>query len=168
MKRHRLSSCCVLLIASVFFFFGGSCQKRNVTTLCKNQIVPVDHSQKTNNQYVIFCNLGHDGSKCKGCLMMDGHMVHVDCQGAGEMCRKASRVSLISTDTTLYATTLDTVGFTDLDILNMPSRSFSLEIDEGVYSYLNVPAQLVYRDTATKQFTFTGLSFTGRPLYGNN
>jgi hypothetical protein len=100
--------------------------------------------------------------------MMDGHMVHVDCQGAGEMCRKASRVSLISTDTTLYATTLDTVGFTDLDILNMPSRSFSLEIDEGVYSYLNIPAQVVYRDNTTLQFTLTGLSFTGRPLYGNN
>ncbi len=50
----------------------------------------------------------------------------------------------------------------------MPSRSFALEIDEGVYSYLNIPAQLVYRDQATRQFTFTGLSFTGRPLYGNN
>ena len=96
---------------------------------------------------------------------MDGHMIHVDCQGAGEMCRKASRVSLISTDTTLYATTLDTIGFTDLDVLNMPSRSFSLEVDEGVYTYLNIPAQLVYRDTATKQFTFTGLSFSDGPEY---
>ncbi|MCR4873788.1 MAG: hypothetical protein K5885_09630 [Bacteroidales bacterium] len=63
---------------------------------------------------------------------------------------------------------MDTFGLTDLDVLNMPSRSFALEIDEGVYSYLNIPAQLVYRDSATLQFTFTGLSFTGRPLYGNN
>ena len=39
---------------------------------------------------------------------------------------------------------------------------------QGVYFYLNIPAQLVYRDSATLQFTFTGLSFTGRPLYGNN
>jgi len=31
--------------------------------------------------------------------------------------------------------------------------------------FLNIPAQLVCRDTATKQFTFTGLSFTDRPLY---
>lgn len=63
------------------------------------------------------------------------------------------------------ASTLDTFGLTNLDILNMPARSLSLEIDEGVYSYLNIPAQLVYRDTATQQFTFTGLSFTSKPLY---
>ncbi|MBP5563722.1 MAG: hypothetical protein J6X51_06780 [Bacteroidales bacterium] len=74
-------------------------------------------------------------------------------------------MSLISTGSSLYATTVDTVGFTNLDYLNMPSRSFSLEVNPGVYSYLNIPAQLVYRDSTTQQFTFTGLSFTDRPLY---
>lgn len=93
-------------------------------------------------------------------------MIHVDCQGVGDACTKASNVSLsYDIDNNLIATTVDTFGFTNLDYLNMPSRSFSLETEPGVYTYLNIPAQLVYRDTSTMQFTFTGLSFTNRPLY---
>lgn len=131
-------------------------------------MIPVNSQQKTNNQYVIFCNMGHDGTNCKGCLMLDGVPFHADCQGAGEACRKASCVSLISTGTSLYATTVDTVGFTNLDYLNMPSRSFSLEVNPGVYSYLNIPAQLVYRDSTTLQFTFTGLFFSTTAAYNND
>ncbi len=98
--------------------------------------------------------------------MINGKIVHVDCQGEGHACNKSSNVALsYALDNNLIATTLDTFGFTTLDILNMPSRSFSLEVEPGIYSYLNIPAQLVYRDTATLQFTFTGLSFTNRPLY---
>jgi hypothetical protein len=33
--------------------------------------------------------------------------------------------------------------------------------------YLNIPEQLVFRDTATLQFTFTGLFFTDAPEYTN-
>lgn len=79
---------------------------------------------------------------------------------------KASNITLsYDFDNNLIATTLDTFGLTSLDFLNMPARSFALEIDKDVYSYLNIPAQLVYRDSTTQQFTFTGLSFTDRPLY---
>ncbi len=67
--------------------------------------------------------------------------MHIDCQGEGSACRKASAVALsYDIDNNLIATTVDTFGLTDLDVLNMPSRSFALEIDEGVYSYLNIPA----------------------------
>lgn len=165
MKKQRLPSNCVFLIAALLFISGTSCQKRDSASLSNNQMIPTNSQQKTNNQYVIFCNMGHDASTCKGCVMLDGVAFHVDCQGVGEACRKASCVSLISTGSDLYATTVDTFGFTNLDYLNMPSRSFSLEVEPDVYSYLNIPAQLVYRDTATLQFTFTGLSFTNRPLY---
>ena len=34
--------------------------------------------------------------------------------------------------------------------------------------FLNIPAQLVCRDTATKQFTFTGLFFSNTAAYTNN
>lgn len=165
MKNQRLPSNCVFLIAALLFISGTSCQKRDSSSLSNNQMIPTNFQQKTNNQYVIFCNMGHDGTNCKGCIAIDGVTYHVDCQGAGDACRKASCLSLTSTGSDLYATTLDTFGFTTLDILNMPSRSFSLEVEPDVYSYLNIPAQLVYRDTATLQFTFTGLSFTNRPLY---
>ncbi len=165
MKKYRLSNSCVCLIALLLSVFSTSCQKKGVARLSENQMIPVVSQQKTNNQYVVFCNMGHDASTCKGCIAIDGVMYHVDCQGAGEACRKSSCMSLVSTGTSLYATTVDTFGFTSLDFLNMPARSFALEVDEGVYSYLNIPAQLVFRDTATMQFTFTGLSFTNRPLY---
>lgn len=168
MKKNRLSRSCVFLIASLLFFSGTSCQKRDSVSLSNNRMIPVNSQQKTNNQYVVFCNMGHDGTNCKGCVALDGITFHVDCQGAGEACRKASCVSLISTGSSLYATTVDTVGFTNLDYLNMPSRSFSLEVNPGVYSYLNIPAQLVYRDSTTQQFTFTGLFFSNTAAYNND
>lgn len=165
MKKNRLSNSCVYLIALLLFVFSISCQKKGIVTSPSNQMIPIVSPQKANNQYIIFCNMGHDASTCKGCIAIDGVMYHVDCQGVGEACRKSSCVSLVSTGNSLYATTVDTFGFTNLDILNMPARSFALEVDEGVYSYLNIPAQLVLRDTATMQFTFTDLSFSNRPLY---
>ncbi len=168
MKNHRLSVCCFFLMVSLVPVFCISCQKRYTTVLSDNKLVPIESSGKAVNQFVLYCSMGHDRSTCHGCVMIDGVIHHIDCQGGGSKCRKASSVSLTSTDSSLCATTVDTFGLTDLDVLNMPSRSFALEIDEGVYSYLNIPAQLVYRDSATLQFTFTGLSFTGRPLYGNN
>ena len=165
MKNYRLSSICVLLIATVLCCFCDSCKNRNVTELSNDKLVPIVSQQKTENQYIMFCNMGHDGANCKGCVTINGITTHVNCQGAGTACQKASSVSLFNIGSSLYATTLDTFGFTTLDILNMPSRSFSLETEPGVYTYLNIPAQLVYRDTSTMQFTFTGLSFTNRPLY---
>ena len=130
------------------------------------KLIPVETSTKESNQYVMFCTMGHDGTNCKGCITMNGQTLHVDCQGAGNVCRKSSSIALsYDASNNLTACTLDTFGLTNLDIFNMPARSLSLEIDEGVYSYLNIPSQLVYRDTTTLQFTFTGLSFTSKPLY---
>ena len=86
--------------------------KKGVARLSENQMIPVVSQQKTNNQYVVFCNMGHDASTCKGCIAIDGVMYHVDCQGAGEACRKSSCMSLVSTGTSLYATTVDTFGLT--------------------------------------------------------
>lgn len=132
-------------------------------------MIPLETNAKTENQYALFYFLGHDASKCPGCLYIDGVLTHVDCQGAGSACNKASNIALsYDFDNNLIATTLDTFGLTNLDILNLPAESFSLEIAPGVYNYLNIPAQLVFRDEDTQQFTFTGLSFSGRPLYTNN
>ena len=146
-----------------------SCRKVNRAVYCENRLVRTDDDAKTETQYLMICLMGHDGANCPGCITLNDKRMHIDCQGEGSACRKASAVALsYDIDNNLIATTVDTFGLTDLDVLNMPSRSFALEIDEGVYSYLNIPAQLVYRDSVTLQFTFTGLSFTGRPLYGNN
>lgn len=168
MKKKLLYLCCGVI---AFLMLQGiySCRKVNRAVYCENRLVRTDDDAKTETQYLMICLMGHDGANCPGCITLNDKRMHIDCQGEGSACRKASAVALsYDIDNNLIATTVDTFGLTDLDVLNMPSRSFALEIDEGVYSYLNIPAQLVYRDSATLQFTFTGLSFTGRPLYGNN
>ena len=154
------------MIAFSMLLTVHSCQKENRAVLSENRLVPLKEEAKTGNQYWMICAMGHDGSKCPGCVMINGKMMHIDCQGEGHECQKATRILLQwSVDSVLSATTLDTFDLTNLDIFNMPARSLSLEIDEGVYSYLNIPSQLVYRDTTTLQFTFTGLSLTNKPLY---
>jgi hypothetical protein len=40
--------------------------------------------------------------------------------------------------------------------------------DKGNPIYLNIPSQMVYRDSTTLQFTFTGLFFSTSPVYEND
>ena len=165
MKKYYLKIH-VVFLELLLLVTTQSCHRDSFHHQQIGHLVPIETNAKTDNQYVLFCFLGHDGSKCPGCLYIRGTWTHVDCQGAGSACSKASNVALsYDTDNNLIATTLDTIGLTSLDVLNMPAESFSLEINDGVYTYLNIPAQLVYRDATTQQFTFTGLSFTDRPLY---
>jgi hypothetical protein len=88
--------------------------------------------------------------------------------GFGNYCATSSSVQLQQVGTALTATTTDTFDLTSEDFFLMPDRSLEFEVDKGVYEYLNIPEQLVWRDSATLQFTFTGLSFTSIPLYYNN
>ena len=165
MKKNYLKMQ-VIISALLLLVAAQSCRKESSDKQQCGHLIPIETNAKTGNQYALFCFMGHDGNKCPGCLFIGGVAIHVDCQGTGSACNKASNITLsYDFDNNLIATTLDTFGLTSLDFLNMPARSFALEIDKDVYSYLNIPAQLVYRDTTTLQFTFTGLSFTDRPLY---
>lgn len=85
--------------------------------------------------------------------------------GEGNVCRQATSVVLNQIGTAVTATTTDTFDLTSEDFFLMPSRSLDYEDEKGNRLFLNIPAQLLFRDTATQQFTFTGLSFTDRPLY---
>ncbi|MBP5496668.1 MAG: hypothetical protein J6X98_05815 [Bacteroidales bacterium] len=156
----------IVISALLMLATTQSCREESLQKQRIGYLIPKKTNEKTGNQYVLFCLLGHDGSRCPGCLLINGKWTHVDCQGVGSACNKVTNVALsYNVDNDLIATTLDTIGLTELDYINMPAESFALEIDPGVYSYLNIPAQLVYRDNTTKQFTFTGLSFSDRPLY---
>ena len=110
--------------------------------------------------------VGHDGAKCPGCVLEGGQLIHVDCQGDGHSCTLSSNVNLFTVGGTIVAVTTDTVGLTSEDFFNMPARSLSTG-EGGNNAYLNIPAQLVERDTATLQFTFTGLFYTNKPEYNN-
>jgi hypothetical protein len=50
----------------------------------------------------------------------------------------------------------------------MPDRSLNYTDENNNRVFLNVPAQLVFRDSVTRQFTFTGLFITSTPAYSNN
>ena len=129
--------------------------------------------------YPVFCNgkgmthqmtmnTGHTGKKCSGCVKIDDNtFIHVDCQGRGNECTVSANMVLSWNNYNLAATTTDTFGLTDQKFFNMPARSLLTEDEKGQPVYLNIPAQLVYRDSTTLQFTFTGLYYSENAAYGN-
>jgi hypothetical protein len=88
--------------------------------------------------------------------------------GYGHFCAFTASVQLQQTGTAVTATTTDTFGLTSLDFFLMPNRSLDYEDEKGNHIFLNIPGQMVYRDTATLQFTFTGLFFSERAAYSND
>ena len=89
--------------------------------------------------------------------------------GFGYTCSLVSSITMQQTGTTITATTTDTFGLTSENFFAMPARSlYYYTEDNNNIVYLNIPEQLVYRDTATLQFTFTGLFLTNVPEYSND
>ena len=99
--------------------------------------------------------------------MINGHLVHVNCMGSGNECAASTIVQLQQDGTGMYATTMDTFNLTTENFFLMPDRSLLTEDEKGLPVYLNIPAQLVYRDSSTLQFTFTGLYYSENAAYGN-
>ena len=133
----------------------------------KNMIVSQSYGEKTGTSYTMFLNIGHQASDCKNsCVVVSGQSIHVDCQGFGHQCSTSAAVTIHQVGTAIIATTTDTFGLTSEDFFNMPPRSLSTG-EGGSTAYLNIPTQLVERDTATLQFTFTGLFYTDKPAYNN-
>ncbi len=131
-----------------------------------NCLVPLETGSK-DASYLLITSMGHDGKNCPGCVLVNGQLRHVDCQGAGRECLKSACISLQEVGTDLVATTVDTFGLTSEDFFNMPARSLNYVDEDENRVFLNIPAQLVYRDNTTLQFTFTGLSITEEQLYTN-
>jgi hypothetical protein len=89
--------------------------------------------------------------------------------GPGSYCSKSVAVVLNEVGSDITATTTDTFDLTSEDFFLMPDRSLYYATDvNNNRIYLNIPEQMLYRETATKQFTLTGLFFTNTPAYSNN
>ena len=88
--------------------------------------------------------------------------------GDGTYCSIVAAVNLQQTGMTFTATTTDTFDLTSEDFFLMPDRSLNYTDEKGNRIFLNIPAQLVYRDSTTRQFTFTGLFYSERAAYNNN
>ena len=88
--------------------------------------------------------------------------------GDGNYCAVAAAVQFQQAGYTINAVTTDTFDLTSEDFFLMPDRSLDYVDEKNNHYYLNIPSQLVYRDSTTLQFTFTGLFFSTSPAYEND
>ena len=88
--------------------------------------------------------------------------------GEGHVCLNSAAVTIDQNGSAITATTTDTFDLTSEDFFLMPDRSLDYVDEKGSHIFLNIPEQMVYRDTATLQFTFTGLFFSETAAYSNN
>ena len=162
----------VLTLTLLSVMILGSCKKERTQTVTSEQslnymVALRDDGKTENSTFLLALGLGHSGKNCKGCFMVDGHLVHINCMGAGNDCAVTATVQLQHLGATMTATTIDTFNLTTEDFFLMPDRSLLTEDERGLPVYLNIPAQLVYRDSSTLQFTFTGLYYSENAAYGN-
>ena len=129
-------------------------------------------SKESGKPIEITYSVGHDISECNGCIYINGELGHADCQGGGNACLVRIRIWPIGGQPKgeTFNVVVDTVwGLTTEDFFNMPNRSLTvLDATSENQAYLNIPAQLVYRDSVTHQFTFTGLFYSDKAAYCNN
>ena len=146
-----------------------ACEKENKNAeMCQsspNRVVVIPSDGKTTPTTMLVTQIGHDGKNCPGCVLYGGKMIHLDCMGDGHYCMLATSVHIQQIGPAVTATTTDTFDLTSEDFFLMPDRSLDYEDEKGNHIFLNIPGQMVYRDTATQQFTFTGLSFSETALY---
>lgn len=133
----------------------------------RNRLIPVESESKT-MMYLMSYTVGHTASDCGGkCISVHGKNYHIDCMGYGNVCTHVTTVSLQQNGSYYTATTTDTFGLTSENFYAMPDRSLNYTDGNNNRIFLNIPEQLVWRDTTTLQFTFTGLSFSNTPLFSN-
>ncbi|MBO7647422.1 MAG: hypothetical protein J6S56_04925 [Bacteroidales bacterium] len=164
MKKHLYQSFFYACLAVVFF---AACERPDSELKTHTDYVTPVAGQDRSTFYWVITHLGHDGRNCSGCVTINGEKMHLDCMNYGDKCCKVSKVVLENLPSGLAATTVDTFDLTSEDFFNMPARSLNYTDGDNNRVYLNIPPQLVWRDTATLQFTFTGLSITESPLYTN-
>lgn len=158
-----------LMIAMVNLFIYSCTKQENAIEhdYSSNRLIPFESESKL-TMYVMTYNIGHRSSDCGGkCITIRGNDYHIDCMGYGDVCTHVTTVSLQQVGSAVTATTTDTFDLTTEDFYLMPDRSLNYTDEKGNHVFLNIPEQLVFRDTATLQFTFTGLFFSETAAYSN-
>lgn len=150
----------------------GACEKEEKQTATykqtRNRVITLSNDEKTGSStYLLTLGLGHSGKDCNSCVMVRGHLIHVNCMGTGDDCLTTATVQLQQIGTAVTATTADTFDLTSEDFFLVPDRSLNYTDEKNNRIFLNIPEQMVYRDTATLQFTFTGLFFSETAAYSN-
>jgi hypothetical protein len=129
-----------------------------------------DHGSISKGLFTGKISYGHTAAECSNsCIQVNGKLTHLDCQSFGNYCSTTAKLTLKLEKEGMYiATTIDPNNFTTLDLFNMPNRSLYGGLDQNnVEQWLNIPAQVSYRDNETKQFSFTEVFITDKPFYPN-
>jgi hypothetical protein len=165
----KVSTLAVCMVTVLLFV---SCQKEkepvNETLPRWNRVISASSGEKAGSSTFLLISIGHSAKGCNGCIWDNGEWVHVDCMGEGNYCSKATAVQFQQIGSDIIATTTDTFGLTSEDFFVMPDRSLNYTDENNNRIFLNIPAQQVYRDSVTQQFTFTGLFFSEAAVYTNN
>jgi hypothetical protein len=118
--------------------------------------------------------VGHLASQCSpGCLMINGKYYHADCMGQGNVCNLAATIKLtfestISDIKYYNGITLYEYEFTTEEYFQFPARSLWVYNEfTGTECWMNVPEQLLVRDSNTHQFQFKGIYFSSKQAYAN-
>jgi hypothetical protein len=134
-------------------------------------MIGAESSKEFGRPIEITYSVGHTARECSNsCVTINGVSGHVDCQNWGNACVITIRLWPIGGQPKggSFNALVDTVWeLTTEDFFLMPDRSLKV-IQDTSEEYLNIPEQLVFRDSVSRQFTFTGLFFSDRPVYLNN
>lgn len=163
----------VLTLTLLAALLLSACEKEDASKTSqepsRNRVITLPANEKTGNSSLLLAIcIGHNANGCTGCVWEDGKWYHVDCMGEGNYCATTAAVQFQINGPVFSATTTDTFDLTSEDFFLMPDRSLDYMDDKGNPIYLNIPAQMVYRDSTTLQFTFTGLFFSTLPAYEND
>ena len=163
----------VLTMALLAILILGACEKEETQTVTRqqspNRVIVVPDGGKTGNSTILLAiSIGHPAEGCTGCVLEDGKFIHINCMGEGNYCATSAAVQLQQAGYTINAVTTDTFDLTSEDFFLMPDRSLDYTDDKNNHYYLNIPGQMVYRDSTTLQFTFTGLFFSEAAAYEND
>lgn len=154
----------------------SSCNKTSISNnpgpLPENYaLTGISSSKDGNNPIEITYRIGHTASECgNACIIMNGVPSHADCQGSGNACVVRLRLWPIGGQpkSNTFSALVDSLWDpTAEDFFLTPNRSLLFIDGNNSRIYLNIPEQLVYRDTITKQFTFTRLFFSDTAAFSN-
>ena len=157
------------LMMAIACSINSSCTKTSDNLSSGDSLIPESSGSKDANTYVLSTRVGHKRSECGGrCIQINGVPTHADCMGVGRYCALLSSVTISQSGTDVTATTVDTFDLTSEDFFLMPDRSLNYTDENNNRIFLNIPEQLLFRDSTTQQFTFTGLFFSDGPAYSND
>ena len=163
----------ILTVTVLAALLLGACEHEDISKTqhepSRNRVITLPADGKSGNTSLLLAIcIGHSANGCNGCVWEDGKLYHVDCMGEGNYCSSSAAVQLQQAGATINATTTDTFDLTTENFFLMPDRSLDYIDDKNNHYYLNIPGQMVYRDSTTLQFTFTGLFFSEAAAYEND